>query len=331
MRALMHDRYGAPTEVLRIVDVEPPTPGPDDVVVQVMAASLNPADWHAVRGEPLLVRTTLGLNRPKDRIPGCDFAGIVTKIGADVQSLTPGTRVLGASFGVGLGAYADLVCVPADRVTPWPEPLTPFQAAALPLAGLTALQAVRAAGEIGRGNRVLVIGASGGVGTFAVQLAARSGADVVGVASTRNLDLLRELGVHEVIDYTSSSLHDLARGSFDAVLQLGGQAGPRELRPLISRSGTLVQVGGDSKGRVVGPLGRVLHGALLSRVVPQTIRTLTVAPDQADLAELAELAAAGELRVVGDQQIRLTEVPAKIEAMQHGHTVGKIVAQLDAG
>lgn len=331
MKALRQQRYGAPTKVLRLVEVEPPAPGAGEVVVRVSAAALNPADWHAVRGEPLLARASLGLTRPKDRVPGADFAGTIVDVGRDVDSVQPGDRVLGTSFGAGLGAFADLVCVPAGRVVPWPDEVSAAHAAALGLAGTTALQAVRTHGGVEAGHRVLVIGASGGVGTLAVQLAARLDAEVVGVASSRNLDLVRDLGAHDVIDHTRQSLRDVPRSSFDVVVQLAGAAGPGELRRLLTRGGVALMLGGDGGGRVLGPMGTLARASMLSALVPETIRPFTVAPNRADLTELAALAAAGELRVVGDREVELSEVPAEIERMQLGHTRGRVVVRPGLG
>lgn len=291
VKALRQHRYGAPTEVLTLTEVEQPDLGPRDVLVRVEAVSLNPLDWHIVRGEPLIARISLGMRRPKDKVPGADFAGTVAEIGPKVQDFSIGDPVFGTTYVVGHGAYAAYVRVPAGRIAMRPAPLSAKDAAALPVAGSTALQTLRH-GNTGPGHRVLVIGASGGVGTFAVQLAVSLGAEVTGVSSGRNIDLVKSLGAQQAVNYEEQSLSELAPDSFDTILLLAGVHDPTKLKPLLRKTGALLMLGGDG-GRIVGPLMLAVKGMLASRRKGRRIEMLTVAPNRADLEILAEAVAQG--------------------------------------
>src|SRR5215208_5401274 len=210
MKAFVYHQYGSP-DVLELSEVEKPTPKEDEVLLKVQAASVNPADWHLLRGKPYIARLQLGLRKPKDRVLGCDVAGQVEAVGNNVTMLQPGDEVFGSPFMHGFGAFAEWVCVSEDLLAPKPATLSFEQAAAVPLAASTALQGLRDHGRIEAGQRVLIVGASGGVGTFGVQIAKAFDAEVTGVCSTRNVDLVRSLGADHVIDYTQEDFTQSGR------------------------------------------------------------------------------------------------------------------------
>jgi NADPH:quinone reductase-like Zn-dependent oxidoreductase len=320
MRAVAQSRYGAPGDVLRVQDIARPEPGEGEVLIRVRAASVNPVDFHLVRGEPYIARLSFGVRRPSDPVPGCDFAGVVEAIGNGVTGLEAGDEVFGTSFMRGFGVFAEYAVVPAELVVGKPAGLTFEQAATIPLAALTALQALRDHGRLAAGEHVLIIGASGGVGTFAVQIAKSLGAEVTGVCSTRNAEIVRLLGADHVLDYTREEL----TGTYDVVLQLGGAATASELRRLLTGDGRLVMISGDSEGRWIGPMGRALRGVLQSPFVSQQVATFTVAPSAADLTALAELAHTGGLTPVVDHVYSLDEAAAAIAHVEEGHTRGKV-------
>lgn len=327
MRAIVCDGYGAPDEVLRAGEVADPVPAGDEVLVRVHAAAVNPADWHLVRGLPRIARLSVGLRRPGFAVPGSDLAGVVEAVGCDVGSLRVGDAVLGTTFMNGFGAFAERVAVRESLVTRKPEGL-PFEAAAaLPLAGSTALQALRDHGSVAAGRRVLVVGASGGVGTFAVQLATFAGAHVTGVCGARNTELVRSLGAEHVVDYATAEPWDV-HGAYDLILQLAGTEPATRLRRLLTRDGTLVQLSGDSGRPWIGPLGRVVAGRMLSRVASQTITSFTVRPNRADLDHLARLAEHGQLTPVVAATYPLADVAAAIRHVEAGHTRGKVVVDV---
>ena len=324
MKAIVCDGYGAPDEALRFTDIEPPTVGDDEVLVRVHAASVNPADWHLIRGKPYIARLQMGLRTPSFTVPGCDVAGRVEAVGKGVTAFQPGDEAFGSSFMRGFGAFAERAAVPEHVLALKPANLSFEQAAAVPLAGLTALQGLRDHGRIEPGHRVLIIGASGGVGTFAVQIATSLGAEVTGVCSTRNLDMVRSLGAHHVIDYTAE---DFAAGGqrYDLVLQAAGTRSPSDCRRALTHRGTLVQISGDSDGRWIGPVGRVITARLLSPFVSQRMVTFTVRPNWQDLQTLKQLIKAGEVTPVIDRTYSLGEVPDALRYMEEGHTQGKTV------
>lgn len=324
MRAIVCDGYGAPDEVLRVGEVADPVPADDEVVVRVHAASVNPADWHLVRGLPRIARLSVGLRRPGFTVPGCDLAGVVEAVGRDVDSLRVGDEVLGTTFMNGFGAFAERVAVRESLLTRKLEGLSFEAAAAMPLAGSTALQALRDHGNMAAGQRVLVVGASGGVGTFALQLATLAGAHVTGVCGARSTELVRSLGAQHVVDYATTEPWD-AHGAYDLILQLAGAEPASRLRRLLTRDGTLVQLSGDSERRWIGPLGRVVAGRMLSRVASQTITTFTVRPNRADLGHLTRLAEQGHLTPVVAATYPLADVAAAIRHVETGHTRGKVV------
>ena len=326
MKAVAQDKYG-PVEALCVQEMDDPAVGPDQVLVRVRAASVNPADWHFMRGEPYIARLQAGLRAPKAAVLGCDLAGTVEAVGASVQGYEPGDEVFGSPFMRGFGAFAELTAVPAEVLAHKPADLSFVEAAALPLAALTALQGLRDQAKVEAGQRVLIIGASGGVGTFAVQIAKAYGAEVAGVCSHANVDLVRSLGADQVIDYTREKFTDGGE-RYDVIFQLGGTEGPAECRRVLTSTGTLVMSSGESAGRWLGPLGRVLRASLLSPLVSQKLTTFTVKPNTEDLNELRRLVEAGQLKPVIGATYSLAEVPQAIRQVEEGHARGKVVIEV---
>ncbi len=319
MKAIVYHRYGSP-DVLPLQEVDKPVPGDDAVLVRVYAAAVNPYDWHFMRGEPYFMRLMFGLRTPKRSGLGVDYAGQVEAVGKDVTEFQPGDEV----FGMCDGAFAEYLCVPESEAAPKPANLTFVQAAAVPLAGLTALQGLRDSGELQPGQRILIIGASGGVGTFAVQIAKILGAHVTGVCSTPNLDLVRSLGADEVIDYTQEDFAQRGQ-TYDIIFQLGGMHSPAHCRRALTPQGRLVLSSGDSDGRWIGPMDRVIQAAVLSPFVSQTLVALDTKRSKKDLAHLKELIEAGTLTPVIDRTHPLSEVPEAIRYVESGHARGKVV------
>ena len=319
MKAIVYRRYGSP-DVLRLEDMDRPVAGDDGVLVRVRAAAANPYDWHFLRGEPYFMRLFIGLRRPRAQGLGVDFSGQVEAVGKDVTRFRPGDEV----FGVRGGAFAEYLCAAENELALKPANLTFEQAAAVPLAALTALQGLRDVGQLRMKQRVLIIGAAGGVGTFAVQIARRFGARVTGVCSTRNLDLVRSLGADEVVDYTQE---DFTRSGlrYDLILQLAGMRSPSALRSALSPRGRLVLSSGDSNGRWIGPMGRSIEAAVLSPFVSQTLVSLDMKRSSKDLRYLAELIEAGKVTPVIDRIHSLDEVPEALRYLEKGHARGKVV------
>lgn len=324
MRAIVQDRYGPP-EVLRLAETGRPAPGDGEVLVRVRAASLNARDWHVMRGDPYLARLSFGLRRPRTRIRGTDFAGLVEAVGRGVEGLRPGDEV----FGEAEGAFADYVCAPRDAVAPKPSGWTFEQAAAVPLAGNTALMALRDLAGLRAGRRLLVNGASGGVGTFAVQIAASLGAEVTAVCSPRNAGLASSLGAHHVVDYTRE---DFTRAGhrYDAVLDLVGNRSAADLRRALAPTGTLVLSGGgvSEGGSLLGPLTLLLGARLTAPFVRARVLVLTATPSSANLTALAALAEAGSLHPAVDRTYPLDEVPAAVHYLETTHARAKVVITL---
>jgi NADPH:quinone reductase-like Zn-dependent oxidoreductase len=323
MKAMVNMIYGPP-DVLELTAVEEPIPRDDEALVKVYAASVNPADWHLLRGEPYVARLQLGLRRPKYRVLGCDVAGYVEAVGKNVAMLQKGDEVFGSPFMHGFGAFAERVSIPEDLLAPKPANLSFEQAAAVPLAASTALQGLRDHGGIEPGHKVLIIGASGGVGTFAVQIAKYFGAEVTGVCSTRNVELVRSLGADHVVDYTQE---DFARSGqrYDLIFQLAGTRSPSDCRRVLTSKGTLVQISGDSDGRWLGPVDRIIKALVLSPFVSQKVASFTVEPNRDDLRFLKQLLEAGKLTPVIDRTYPLAEVPEAIRYLEEGHARGKVV------
>ena len=324
MQAIVAHEYGPPDEVLAAKDVDPPVAGDHDVVVRAQASSVNPADWHLIRGEPRIARLQIGLRRPKHPVLGCDVAGQVHAVGKDVTTLRPGDEVFGSPFLRGFGAFAEHVRVPQECLAPKPAGLSAEQAAAVPLAASTALQGLRDHGRIEAGQRVLIIGASGGVGTFAVQIAKSFGAEVTGVCGTTNVELVRSLGADHVVDRTKG---DVTRGGqrYDLVLQVSGTSSPTDLRRVLTPAGVLVQISGDSDGRWIGAVSRMVAARLSSPFVRPTMVGFTVKPNSDDLQHLANLVEAGTVTPVIDRTYPLSEVPQALHYLESGHARGKVV------
>ncbi|GAA3384744.1 NAD(P)-dependent alcohol dehydrogenase [Cryptosporangium minutisporangium] len=323
MKAVVHHAYGSP-DVLRFADVDTPSPGAGEVVVRTHAASVNARDWHLLRGDPYLARLLapeLGLRAPRQPIRGTDFAGTVEAVGSGVTRLRPGDEV----FGESPGAFAEYVLAPADVVDVKPANLTFEQAAALPLAANTALMGLREA-DAQPGQSVLINGASGGVGTFATQLAAEFGADVTGVCSPRNAELVRSLGAGRVVDYTREDFTDQGR-RYDVVFDLVGNRSLRALRRTLTPGGTLVLSGGgvSTGGSLVGPMALVIRGQAVARFVRQRIVVLTATPSHANLAALRELAEAGKLTPVIDRTYPLSAAADAIRYLETDHARAKVV------
>ena len=325
MKAIAQDEYG-PVEALRLQEMDDPVAGPDQVLVRVRAASVNPADWHFMRGEPYIARLQAGLRAPKATVLGCDLAGTVEAVGASVQGFEPGVDVFGSPFMRGFGAFAELTAVPAEVLAHKPADLSFAEAAAMPLAALTALQGLRDQAKIEAGQRVLIVGASGGVGTFAVQIAKAYGTEVTGVCSSANVDLVRSLGADRVIDYTREKFTEGGE-RYDVIFQLGGTTGPGACRRVLNPKGTLVLSSGESAGRWIGPLGRILRASLLSPFVSQKLTSFTVKPNAEDLDELKRLVEAGRLKPVIGATCSLAQAPEAIRQVEAGHTPGKVVIE----
>lgn len=319
MKAIEQRGYGDPREVLHLTDRQVPEISADQVLVRVRASSVNAADWHLVYGEPVLFRPFgIGGVRAPRRVAGSDFAGVVERVGAAVQTAVPGDEV----YGNAPGAFAEFVAAPATRIARKPGALSFAEAAAVPLAGITALQGLRLGG-LTTGQRALIVGASGGVGTFAVQLAKHRGAHVTGVCSTRRLDLVRSLGADDVIDYTTD---DPASGSakYDLVFQLGGTASPRVLSRVLTPGGTLVMSTGDG-GRWVGPLGQLGLGAILGLVSRTAIKVLQVEETADALDELRDLIDAGQVKPVVDSTSPVERAGEAVARIKGGRPAGKLV------
>jgi NADPH:quinone reductase-like Zn-dependent oxidoreductase len=330
MRAITHEVFGSP-EVLHLERVPVPQPRPGEVLVRIHAAAVNPWDWHFLRGLPYIARLNgAGIRRPKHPVPGGDIAGEVVATG-DVAATGDGTTrfaVGDAVFGfVGFGGFAEYAAVPGAGLAAKPASLTFEQAAGVPLAATTALQALRDAGRVQAGDRVLVIGASGGVGTFAVQLARWYGASVTGVASGRNAGLVRALGADRVIDYARE---DVTAGDerYDVIVQLAGTASARALARILAPGGRLVLSSGDSPNRWIGPFGRVISGVIHGRRSHQAIIPLTAKWNAADLTILAGLLESGVITPVIDRAYPLVDSADAIRHVESGRARGKVIVSM---
>jgi NADPH:quinone reductase-like Zn-dependent oxidoreductase len=320
MRAVVQDVYGETADVLRLEEVDRPVVGDDEVLVRVVAAGVDRGVWHVMAGLPYPIRLAgYGVRAPKNRVRGAEFAGRVDAVGRDVTTLRPGDEV----YGIGAGSFAEYVVAPVGKVAPKPAGLTFEQAAAMPISASTALQAVRDRGRVQRGQTVLVIGASGGVGSFAVQIAKAFGAEVTGVSSTAKLDLVRSLGADHVLDYTAA---DITAGGqrYDVVLDIGGDRPVRALRRALSPTGTLVIVGGEGGGRLLG-VGRQLRAVALSPFVGQDLGMFINSENAADLVVLAGLVESGQLTPAVDRVFPLAEAPAAVTYLTEGRARGKVV------
>jgi NADPH:quinone reductase-like Zn-dependent oxidoreductase len=324
MKAIVHRCYGSP-DVLKLEDIEKPTAVDDQVLVKVHAASVNPLDWHYMRGTPYLVRLDSGFGKPENPRLGVDFAGTVEAVGKNVKRFKPGDEVFGGKFG----AFAEYVSVREDRALVLkPANLTFEQAASVPIAAITALQGLRDKGQIQPGQKVLINGASGGVGTFAVQIAKSFGAEVTGVCSTRNVAMVRSIGADHVIDYTQE---DFTQGGqhYDLILDNVGSHSLLEYRRALNPKGIFVIVGGPSNGQWIGPLSIPIKALMLSPFVSQKFLPFLAELDQKDLTILGDLMQAGKVTPVIDRRYKLSEVPAAIQYLEEGHARGKVVISVE--
>ncbi len=326
MKAIVYCDYGLAN--LKLEDVEKPVPNDDQILVKVRAASINPYDWHFIEGTPYIMRLMgVGLRKPKDTRLGVDFAGTVEAVGKNVTQFKPGDEV----FGGRGGAFAEYLCPRANRaVALKPANLTFEQAASVNIAGITALQALRDKGNVQAGQKVLINGASGGVGTFAVQIAKSFGADVTGVCSTRNVDLVRSLGADHVIDYTKE---DFAKGEqrYDVILDNVPNHSLSECRRILNPKGKYIMIGGGgpNDSRWVGPFGRVIHALLVSPFISQKMGMMMADANQKDLTVLGDLMQSGKVKPVIDRTYKLSQVPAAIAYLEQGHARGKVVITLE--
>jgi NADPH:quinone reductase-like Zn-dependent oxidoreductase len=325
MKAIVQERFGPP-DVLHLADTDLPGIGPGDVLVRVHAAALNPYDWHMMRGDPYVARLmgAVGLTRPRSQVAGIDAAGQVEAVGADVRGLHPGDEVMGFCPG----SFAEYARTRADLLVPKPASLTFEQAAAVPMGAVTALRGIRTVGQVQPGQRVLVNGAAGGVGTFAVQIAAALGAEVTGVCSSRNVELVRSLGAAHVVDYTREDFTD-GRVHYDVVLDNVGNRPLRRLRRALTPTGTLVANGGGSPGRVFGAVGAMLRMLAVNAFVRQRLRLILPAapagPTHDDLLAVTALIEAGTLTPVVDRIYSLTDTAEGVRYVEQGHARGKAV------
>ena len=318
MRAIVHKRYGRPN-VLELHEVERPVPGDDQVLVRVHASSVNPVEWYGVTG-PYFTRFGSGLRRPKETRVGADLAGRVEAVGKKVKELQPGDDV----FGVSGGSWAEYACAPAERLAPKPASLSFEEAAAVPVAGITALQALRDKGRVQPGQMVLINGASGGVGTFAVQLAKAFGAEVTGVCSTRNLELARSLGADRVIDYTKEDFTKSGE-HHDLMLDIAGSRSFFELRLVLTPEATVVVVGGRMTYRGLGPLPHLAGTFLKSRGRSQTVTFFVAQITTEDLTVLGELLETGKVKPVIDRTYPLNDAAEALAYLGERHARGKVV------
>lgn len=325
MKAIVYHSYGPP-DVVRCEEIDQPAPGDDEVLIKVRAAAVNPLDCHFVRGTPYILRLGTGLRKPKVTRLGVDVAGQVEAVGRNVKQLKPGDEV----FGGCRGAFAEYACTSESALVKKPGSVTFEQAASLPVAALTALQGLRDTGQVQPGQKVLINGAAGGVGTFAVQIAKSLGADVTGVCSTRNVDMVRSIGADRIIDYTRE---DFTRSGqrYDVIFDCAGNHSLSACRRVLNPKGIYIMVGGVGlqMGRWIRPLDRLLKPLALSPFVSQKLVLARTKRSQEDLTVLHQLITAGKVTPVIDRSYRLSEVPEAIRYVGGGHARGKVVVTLE--
>jgi NADPH:quinone reductase-like Zn-dependent oxidoreductase len=321
VKAIVQERFGPP-DVLQLADTDPPGVGSGEVLVRVHAAALNPYDWHIMRGDPLIARLMgeVGLTKPKARVAGVDAAGRVEAVGANVRGLQRGDEVLGFCRG----AFAEYARAEADKMVPKPVSLTFEQAAAVPMAGATALRGIRDVGAVRAGHRVLVNGAAGGVGTYAVQIAAALGAEVTGVCSTRNAGLVRSIGAAHVVDYTTEDFTD-GRARYDVILDNVGNRPLSRLRRALTPAGTLVLNGGGAPGHVFGPVAGILRAVVVNGLVRERLRLIPHEQKREQLFALTGLIEAGKLTPVLNRTYPLAETAEAMRRVEQGHARGKVI------
>jgi NADPH:quinone reductase-like Zn-dependent oxidoreductase len=319
VKAIVYREYGPP-DVLRCEEIEKPAPGDSEVLLQVRAAALNPYDWHFMRGEPYAIRLMAGIGKPKNKRLGADVAGIVETAGRSVTQFKPGDAV----YGLCQGAFGEYVCTAESKLVKKPDGMTFEQAASIPIAGLTALQSLRDKGKIQPGQSVLINGASGGVGTFGVQIAKSLGANVTGVTSTRNGELVRSIGADDVIDYTKQ---DFTKGTqrFDLILDCVGNHSFAECCRVLNPKGKIVGAGGKTDNWMLKPIGRMITSAVQSLFVSQKQLSIFAKMNQADLLAISELVTSGKVTPVVDRRCKLDELPEAMRYLEEGHARGKVV------
>jgi NADPH:quinone reductase-like Zn-dependent oxidoreductase len=323
MKAIVYHDYGSP-DVLKYEDIDKPTAGDDQVLIKIRAASVNPLDWHVMRGTPYMLRIGAGLRKPKETRLGVDVAGEVEAVGRNISEFKVGDEVFGACHG----AFAEYACTSASRLVTKPDNVTFEQAAAVNVAAMTALQGLRDRGHIQPGRMVLINGAAGGVGTFAVQIAKSFRADVTGVCSTRNLDMVRSIGADHVIDYTQADFTKQGR-CYDLILDCVGNHSLSAVRRVLNPTGAYVIVGGPSGRWMIGLLARVSTALVLSRFVSQKLGLLMPRRSKEDLIILRELMATGAVTPVIDKRYRLSDVPQAVRYLEQGHAQGKVVITVE--
>jgi NADPH:quinone reductase-like Zn-dependent oxidoreductase len=320
MQAIVRDTYGS-ADVLELRDIDIPAVGDDEVLVRVQAAGVDRGVWHIMTGLPYPIRLAgYGLRAPKNPVLGADLAGVVEAVGDDVTRFQPGDKV----FGIGNGSYAEHARAPESKLAPKPANLSFEQAAVVAISGLTALQGLRDHGKVEPGQKLLIIGASGGVGTYAVQLAKAFGAEVTAVCSAAKVEMVSSLGADHVIDYTRA---DFAEGEqrYDVILDIGGNASLSRLRRALAPKGKLVIAGGETDGRWLGGADRQLRALLLSRFVDQQLTTFISSENHEDMIVLKELIEAGKIAPMIDRRYPLAEAPEAIRYLEQGHARGKVV------
>jgi len=319
MKAILYETYGS-ADVLKLKEVDKPVVPDDGVLIRVRAASVNPADWHFMRGKPYIARMVFGLRKPKQRFLGLDMAGQVEAVGKNVLMLHAGDEV----FGTGQGALAEYACASQKTLAAKPPAITFEQAAAVPVAALTALQSLRDHGHVQPGHKVLINGASGGVGTFAVQIAKSFGAMVTGVCSTGNVDLVRSLGAHRVIDYTQEDF-TLGDERYDLILDVAGSRPWSELKRVMDANGTVVLIGGPSTNRLLGPVSHLVKVRLASIGDSRHAVSFVASVNSEDLVVLQDLLEAGKVTPFIDRTYSLSETPEAVRYLEAGHARGKVV------
>jgi NADPH:quinone reductase-like Zn-dependent oxidoreductase len=323
MKAIVYQKYGSP-DVLQLEEVAKPTPKDDEVLVKVHAASVNAGDWHLLRGDPFLVRLNLGLLKPKHQILGSDVAGRVEAVGRNVKQFQPGDEVFGDIFESGLGAFAEYVCARENALVLKPANLSFEEVAAVPMAAITALQGLRDKGQIQQGQKVLINGASGGVGAFAVQIAKAFGADVTAVCSTKNVDMVRSLGADQVIDYTQEDFTKNGQ-RYDLILAANGYHPISAYKRALSPKGMYVMTGGS----MAQLYQAMLLGPLISMTGSNKMGNLLSRPNQKDLVCMKELLEAGKVVPVIDRRYPLSETAEAIRYVEKGHARGKVVITME--
>ena len=325
MKAIVSRCYGSP-DVLKLEDVEKPVPADDQVLVKVHAAAVNPLDFHYMRGSPYIMRMDSGIGTPKNARLGVDFAGTVEAVGKNVTRFHPGDEV----FGGRNGAFGEYVTVREDRnIVPKPANVTFEQAASVPIAAITALQALRDKGKIQTGQKVLINGASGGVGTFAVQIAKSFGAEVTGVCSTKNLDMVRKIGADHVVDYTKE---DVTQGQqrYDLIVDTVGTHSLLDYRRVMNPKGIYVMVGGSNDKWMLGLVGTLAHAKILSSSAGQQFSMMLAELNPDDLKIIGDLMQTGKVTPVIDRTYSLNEVPEALRYLEQGHARGKVVISMVA-